>query len=64
MNPFFQTANQGNSQPNIMQQFEQFKQTFSGDPKAVIQQMVQTGRVNQDMLNRAQMMARQFGMLR
>ena len=49
-NPLF---NQFNSQNNIVQQFNQFKSNFRGDPKAQIQQMLNSGRISQDQYNQA-----------
>lgn len=67
MNPFFNAM--GRQSPmgnmgNIMQQYQQFRQSMSGDPQQIIGQMMQSGRVNQNMLNRAQQMAQMFGMLK
>lgn len=49
----------GNMQ-QMVQAFQQFKQTFSGDPKQTVQQMLNSGRINQQQLNQAQQMAKQF----
>lgn len=45
----------------LMQQYQQFRQSMSGDPQQIIQQMMQSGKINQQMLNQAQAMAKQFG---
>lgn len=51
--------------PNMMQligRFPQFMQQMQGqDPQQVLQQMISSGRVNQQQLNQAQQMAQQFG---
>lgn len=63
MNPFY-NAMGGGQMPgmgNILQRYQQFRQSMSGDPQQIIQQMMQSGKVNQNMLNQAQMMAQQFG---
>ena len=47
------------------QRFQQFRQTFKGDPNQQIQQMMNSGRITQDQYNRAVQMANQFrGMFR
>lgn len=48
----------------MIQQFNQFKQTFTGDPKAEVQKLLSSGKINQNQLNQLQSMAQQFqGML-
>lgn len=60
MNPFYQAMG-GNRQPNMMQQFQQFMNQMRGkDPNAMIQELVQSGRVTQDQLNQAQQKASQL----
>lgn len=49
----------GNMQ-NFMNQFQQFKQTFSGDPQQTINQMLQNGQINQQQVEQAKQMAEQF----
>lgn len=44
----------------MMQRFNQFKQSFSGNPAQQIQQMMNSGKVNQGMYNQAVQMAQQF----
>lgn len=44
----------------MMQQFNQFRKTFTGDPKKKVMEMLQNGSITQDQLNAAQQMARQF----
>ena len=44
----------------VMQQFNQFRANFKGDPKQAVMQMVNSGRISQSQLNAAQQMARQF----
>lgn len=45
---------------NMMQRFQQFRQTFQGDPKAEVEKLVQSGRISQQQLNQLQQMAGQF----
>lgn len=52
-NPF------GNMQ-NMMNQFQQFKRTFQGDPQQTINQMLQSGQINQMQVEQAKKMAEQF----
>lgn len=52
----------GNQNPMnmIMQRFQQFRQMFRGDANQQIQQMMNSGKVNQGMYNQAMQMAQQF----
>ena len=59
MNPFF-NAMGGNKQPNMMQQFQQFRQNFQGDPKQEVQKLLQSGKMSQQQLDQLQAMAQQF----
>lgn len=45
---------------NLMQSFQRFKQSFSGDASQQIQQMMNAGKVNQNQYNQAVQMAQQF----
>lgn len=64
-NPLFQMMGNamlpgmGNMQ-NLIQQFQQFRQTFSGDPRQQVQQMLNSGQVTQEQYNRAVQMANQL----
>ena len=62
MNPLFQQI--GNNIPsnlsNIVKQFQQFKQSFSGDPKQQVQQLLNSGRISQEQYNNAVQMANTF----
>lgn len=46
--------------PNIINQFMQFKQTFTGDPRQQIQQLLNSGQVSQSQYNEAVKMAQQL----
>lgn len=60
MNPFF-NAMGGNKQPNMMQQFQQFMNQMKGkDPNAVIQDMMQSGKITQDQYNQVRQQAQQM----
>ena len=45
---------------NMMQRFQQFQQTFKGNPNQQIQQLLNSGKVNQSQYNQAVQMAQQF----
>ena len=49
----------GNMQ-QMVQSFKQFRQTFQGDPKQTVMNMVNSGKISQSQLNMAQQMASQF----
>lgn len=66
MNPFF-NAMGGRHMPGpmgnimqIMQQFQQFRAEFQGDPKAEVEKLLQSGKMSQAQLDQLQGMARQF----
>lgn len=50
----------GNKQPNIIEQFKKFKESFSGDPKQQVQQLLNSGKVSQAQYNQAVQMANQL----
>lgn len=59
-NPIYQAMN-GNRQPNMMQQFQQFMEQMKGqDPNQIIQQMVSSGKLSQAQLDQAQRQAQQM----
>lgn len=49
----------GNFQ-QLMQQFNQFRQMFKGDPQQQVQQLMNSGKINQSQYNQAYQMAQQF----
>ena len=49
----------GNMQ-QMVQSFKQFRQTFQGDPKQTVMNIVNSGKISQQQLNMAQQMASQF----
>lgn len=60
MNPFYQAMG-GGKQPNMLRQFQSFMQQMQGrDPDAMIQGMMQSGKLTQDQYNRAREQARQM----
>lgn len=53
-NPLF---DQYGRQNNVIQQFNQFRNSFRGDPKAQVQQLLNSGRITQEQYNQAVKMA-------
>lgn len=45
---------------NFMARLQQFQQTMQGDPRATVQQMLNTGQINQQQFNQAAQMATQI----
>lgn len=60
-NPLFNLLGQnaGNMQ-GLVNQFAQFKQQFSGDPKAQVQQMLNNGQMTQEQFNQLSQAATQM----
>ena len=61
-NPLFSMFGGMNAMPNsnmmqLMRQLMQFKQSFKGDPRQQVQQMLNSGQVTQEQYNRAVQMA-------
>lgn len=65
MNPLYQTMS-GNNMPPILQQFQQFRNNFKGDPQQAVQQLLNSGRITQEQYNQAvqtaQQLSRMMGM--
>lgn len=59
-NPFFGALGGGNGFFQMMQQFQQFRANFRGDPKAEVEKLLQSGAMSQQELNQLQSMAKQF----
>lgn len=60
-NPLYQQI--GNPQMgngNILQRFQQFRQMFQGDPRAQVQQLLNSGQVSQQQYNQAVQIAQQM----
>lgn len=62
MNPIYQAMmnNIPNGNANLLQRFQQFKQSFNGNPQQMVQQMLQSGRISQSAYNSAVQMAQQL----
>ena len=50
----------GNPMQMIMQRFNQFRQTFQGDPQQQVQQMLNSGKISQEQYNQAVQTANQI----
>lgn len=50
-NPIFNQLNGANQNNPMLNRLMQFKKTFSGDPKQMIQSMLNSGRISQAQLN-------------
>lgn len=59
-NPFFGAMVGGNGFMQMVQQFQQFKANFHGDPKAEVEKLLQSGKLSQAQLNQLQQMAKQI----
>lgn len=49
-----------NNMNGLFQRFQQFQQMFKGNPQQQIQQMLNSGKINQQMYNQAVQSAQQF----
>lgn len=49
-----------NNPMQMIQQFNQFKNSFTGDPKQAVMKLLQSGQMNQQQLNQLQAMAKEF----
>ena len=59
-NPLFTMMQQQNPVSCIMQQFQQFRQAFTGDPRQKVQERLKSGKVSQQQYNQAVQMAQQL----
>ena len=62
MNPLYQQMNNQANIPNnnIIQRFQQFKNSFSGDPQKTVQELLNSGKVSQTQYDQAVRMANVF----
>ena len=58
-NPLYNQYQQQNPMNVFMQKFNQFRQSFSGDPQEQIQKMMNAGKVSQQDYNNAYQKAQQ-----
>ena len=62
-NPLFNLLNNQMPMGNMarmINQFNQFRNNFKGDPKQVVQQMLNSGQISQEQFNQVSQMATQF----
>lgn len=59
-NPLFNQMQPQNQFAQMMQRFQQFRQTFQGDPRQQVQQLLNSGKVTQQQYDRAVQMAQQL----
>ena len=55
-----QAPNRFNNAMNMMQQFQQFKQNFQGDPKQTVMNLLASGQMTQEQFNQLSNMAKMF----
>ena len=51
--PLYEALNGGRNNNSFMSSFQQFAQNFQGDPRAQIQQMLNSGRITQQQYDQA-----------
>lgn len=61
-NPIFNMFGNSNINP-VVQKFMQFKNTYQGDAKQQVQQMLNSGQISQEQYNKAVEIAQQLQML-
>ena len=59
-NPLFNQMQPNNPMAQMMQRFQQFRQTFQGDPRQQVQNLLNSGKVTQQQYNNAVQMAQQL----
>ncbi len=59
-NPLYNSLNNNNAFSRLINQFNQFKNNFSGDPKAEVQRLLNTGAMTQEQFNQLHGMANQL----
>lgn len=62
MNSIFgsQPPSGGNNMMQMVQQFNQFKNSFKGDPKQAVMRMLDSGQINNQQLQQAMQAAKQL----
>lgn len=59
-NPLYNQYQQQNPMNGFIQKFNQFRQSFSGNPQEQIQKLMNSGRISQQDYNNAYQMAQQM----
>ena len=62
-NPLFELMGNQNPMARMLKQLEDFKRTFSGDPKQQVEQLVASGRVSKEQYDKAVGIANQLQQL-
>ena len=62
-NPIFQQMNPMNNIQQVLQRFKQFQQSFHGDARQQVQQLLNSGKVNQVQYDNAVKLAQQLQQL-
>ena len=62
-NNLYQQLNQNRGSGNLIQRFNEFRNSFQGDPQQMVQQLLQSGRMSQEQYNNLRQMAQQFQQL-
>ena len=60
MNNIFNAMMQNSKAGELLSQYQQFRNTFKGDPQQKIQEMLNNGQITQQQVNQARSMATQF----
>ena len=62
INPFMNAFQQGpfSNMAQVINQFNQFKSTFQGDPKQQVQDLLNSGQMSQEQFNQLSNMAQMF----
>ena len=58
-NPIYNLFNR-KPQNNMLAQFQQFKNSFKGDPKQQVQELLNSGKMSQEQFNRLSQMAKEM----
>lgn len=53
-------SNFGNDLPKLINDFNNFKNSFQGDPQQIVQELLRTGKMSQSQYNYLSQMAMQF----
>lgn len=59
-NQLYQQLNNQNGLSGLINQFDQFRQSIQGDPKQMVQQLLNSGRMSQAQYNQLSQMANEF----
>lgn len=60
MNPLYQQSQHFGGPANMFQRFQQFRQSFQGNPQEQVQQLLNSGKVSQAQYDNAVRMANQL----